>query len=712
MNSNKKVFVILICLVVTFSFIYFNKAKVSDTQFPENNTYKIQATYDKEKRLLKGYQILEYTNRAGKDLEELKFHLFANAYRDLKTVPEVSGDLEHYPEGFNEGKTTIKEVKANEEVAEFKVDNQILSVKLKKKLLKGESVKIEMEFEDLIPKTNNNYGVYDGITSLAYWYPILAVHDGSDWQTREYGKIGESSYSDMANYYVNITLPEDEITVSTGIKTGEHKEEKGYKKVEMEALNVRDFVIISSDKFVKKEKKAGEITINSYFLPENKAAGEATLKYGEKALKYFENLIGPYPYKELDIAETNMINSGMEYPQLLSVGRGLYEEEENLKNSVIFETTVVHEAAHQWFYGIIGNDQQKEPWLDESFVTYLTAKYFKDNGREEIFNQQVKNNESKLKEYKSVFSTVNDFDGWNSYLDTVYKRGSLVLYKLNEDMGEEKFKQLLQEIYKEYKYKNLNTEKFLDILTKTEGEERSQIFKEDAVKEKKAKADINKNIKLSDLPVELRRAKNASDKVIELKNKGYSINMTFDFLAVKGDANIVYGTEGNEEQNKDMRLAAEMILETSIEQSSMKKQSEKFNGKVVTDKEALDMKEMPDLTIIVGNPDINGYYKEVNDKLDIQIHGNKISIVDLDYDIKDERYFFSYLVDNYADEEKKIMVFYSRDGTGISTTYRGYYYYSTFGGGIKYNPDFLGLIAEKDGKKEVMIFDEEGKVKE
>jgi hypothetical protein len=144
----------------------------------------------------------------------------------------------------------------------------------------------------------------------------------------------------------------------------------------------------------------------------------------------------------------------------------------------------------------------------------------------------------------------------------------------------------------------------------------------------------------------------------------------------------------------------------------MKKQSEKFNGKVVTDKEALDMKEMPDLTIIVGNPDINGYYKEVNDKLDIQIHGNKISIVDLDYDIKDERYFFSYLVDNYADEEKKIMVFYSRDGTGISTTYRGYYYYSTFGGGIKYNPDFLGLIAEKDGKKEVMIFDEEGKVKE
>ena len=32
--------------------------------------------------------------------------------------------------------------------------------------------------------------------------------------------------------------------------------------------------------------------------------------------------------------------------------------------------TISHELSHQWWYGIVGDDQFHEPWLDESFATW------------------------------------------------------------------------------------------------------------------------------------------------------------------------------------------------------------------------------------------------------------------------------------------------------------------------------------------------------
>ena len=60
---------------------------------------------------------------------------------------------------------------------------------------------------------------------------------------------------------------------------------------------------------------------------------------------------------ELDIVETRFADfGGMEYPELVLV--------------VDDPTSVAHEVAHQWFYGLVGSDQWREPWLDEGFATF------------------------------------------------------------------------------------------------------------------------------------------------------------------------------------------------------------------------------------------------------------------------------------------------------------------------------------------------------
>jgi aminopeptidase N len=50
--------------------------------------------------------------------------------------------------------------------------------------------------------------------------------------------------------------------------------------------------------------------------------------------------------------------SGIEYPNLIFQG------------PVSLERPTTHEVAHQWFYSLVGNDQARDPWLDEGLANW------------------------------------------------------------------------------------------------------------------------------------------------------------------------------------------------------------------------------------------------------------------------------------------------------------------------------------------------------
>ena len=48
------------------------------------------------------------------------------------------------------------------------------------------------------------------------------------------------------------------------------------------------------------------------------------------------------------------------------------------------ELVTVHEVAHQWWYGLVGNDEVHDSWLDEGLTEYSTILYYGQRyGREE-----------------------------------------------------------------------------------------------------------------------------------------------------------------------------------------------------------------------------------------------------------------------------------------------------------------------------------------
>lgn len=81
-------------------------------------------------------------------------------------------------------------------------------------------------------------------------------------------------------------------------------------------------------------------------------------------LPRLERLLGPYPYPDLWLTIVPTQGDGVEFPTHLQFG----DVDDDTRPSL-----AAHELAHMWFYSLVGNDQGRDPWLDESFATYAQA---------------------------------------------------------------------------------------------------------------------------------------------------------------------------------------------------------------------------------------------------------------------------------------------------------------------------------------------------
>ena len=92
--------------------------------------------------------------------------------------------------------------------------------------------------------------------------------------------------------------------------------------------------------------------------------GTVTANKARSAVARLNDLYGKYPWPDLVLAEVGADDGfSMEYPRAI-----------HLTRSKVADSYVVnHEVAHQWFYAQLGNDQMREPWLDEGFADFTRA---------------------------------------------------------------------------------------------------------------------------------------------------------------------------------------------------------------------------------------------------------------------------------------------------------------------------------------------------
>lgn len=442
------------------------------TKSESNSRYIINATFDEQNMLLEAKQRVRYKNTTDQSIKDLYFHLYANAFKDIGTTPFEAGDMaKAYPNGFSEGWIELVSVKRGTQKLDYKImgkGSTNLRVTPKKPIEPGTSIELTMKFKVKLPNSIGRMGYGENTVNLANWYPILSVLDEEGWNLDPYHNIGDPFYSDVSEYKVEISIPEQYKIATTGniIKESANKSGKTYK---IKADNVRDFAIVLSKKFCINKDSIDGIEVISYTIGESKK--NIALSYGMDALQIFNKLFGKYPYKQLSVVACDFFIGGMEYPNLVMIGQQFYEIDADFP----LEYVIAHEIAHQWWYGMVGNNEIKEPWLDEALTEFSTLMYFEEKYgghiKEQVYERMIEEQYEDILGWKfrkegGILKGLDEFDDRQQYSSIVYGKGAMFMRVLRREMGDEAFIKALREYFDTYKFKNVSTKDFYNILQK------------------------------------------------------------------------------------------------------------------------------------------------------------------------------------------------------------------------------------------------------
>jgi hypothetical protein len=471
--------ILLICiLIASLGGAYLNRYARSGREYERQSgaelleiskdlsIYDIDVIFDPENARLICKQNVKLVNRDDIEFNSIYFHLYPNAFKEEKRLPFLSDEKDAaYPNGFSPGWIDLKSVSIGDSPVDYQIggyNNNILAVMLDKPLKPGGSTDIAMEYSVIIPNSIGRFGYGENTFNIANWYPVSCVYDHSGWNTDPYYAIGDPFYSDVSNYFVNIKVPSGYVIASTG-DIAEIKDEGEYRIWEIEALAVRDFVWIASERFEIGSRQVDQTTVYSYFFPESRESGLRALDYAAYALQIFNSCFGMYPYRQFSVVQSDFFVGGMEYPNLVMIDKNLYDKEQLFW----LEYVTVHETAHQWWYGIVGNDQIDEPWLDEALTEYSTVLYYghrygqdKEN---EIYNIITgEGTQSSLEKYildeqeinTAVDQPIYKFSDWILYDLIVYRKGAGIFREMHRITGDEVFYEILRKYFENNKFSN------------------------------------------------------------------------------------------------------------------------------------------------------------------------------------------------------------------------------------------------------------------
>ncbi|QAT60104.1 M1 family peptidase [Acidilutibacter cellobiosedens] len=483
---NRKRWLLFVIIVIIVSFAFLGVIKTEENDYPNIivsnydgidkesvNNYKIEVEINTQEKMYYGKEWVSYTNNTQNVLKELFFHIYPNAFKDKKTAPLLNGYM--LERDFDPGYINLKKIEVDGKEAEFIIEGDkdtVLKVKLQHFLKESEKANIYLEFEGKIPRTEDRFGYGNKSINFGNWYPILAVYDESGWNTEPYYSIGDPFYSCVSNYVVNITVPEDIIVATSGKIVKEKK--RGNKKVfEIEGNLIRDFAFSISNDYIVRKRNVDGILMSSYSFTDDDEINEYILDTGQKALTLFSKVFGKYPYSNFSIVASDF-SGGMEYPEFIMIGEDYYDND----YLPALENVIVHETAHQWWYGLVGNNEIDEAWLDESLATYSESIYIGETYGEkerdrymDILKINYEHMKDALKFDETVVKPLSKFKDWDDYGSLVYTKGALFIDSIRKDYGEKALYRILNRYYEEFKYLNATTENFKRVCEDVTGDD-------------------------------------------------------------------------------------------------------------------------------------------------------------------------------------------------------------------------------------------------
>jgi hypothetical protein len=431
--------------------------------------YNLRLDLDYTQHNFSGQSRVVYTNTETTTLEALNFRLFPNGGKS-----------------YGDGSLTITRalLEGQEVEGQLSLNDTVFKVDLPTGLAPGERVQMDFDFQGQVPEDfgspgqQTGYGIYNfsqGVMAMADWYPVLAVYDDKGWNLDPVSGIGDSVYSDMAFYTVEVSLPGDLVLAATGVPASKQSGQGNLIRYRYVSGPTRDFFLVVSPDFKTASRTVEGTRVNSYFLPGHEQAGEQALQVAVDSLQAYSRRFGPYPYTELDVVDAPMRGAGgVEYPSIVLVAGYLYDE----PGRTDFTVATAHEVAHQWWYNLVGNDVIDDPWMDEALATYSSALYYEAVQGEGAYQANVNYWQDRYsqvvaqKEDDLVTASLEHYENSSqagSYGGVVYIKGALFFAELRQEIGEQAFFNALENYFEEDKYRIAQPQDMLNAFEQAAG---------------------------------------------------------------------------------------------------------------------------------------------------------------------------------------------------------------------------------------------------
>lgn len=352
-------------------------------------SYDIAATYTPETYRITAEQTATYVNRTDAAIPDLVFHLYLNAFSSADTLWMREAGPQHRGYSFSAdhpGWIEISEIRLDDGAAltlePVDADNTLARAPLPEPVAPGESLTVQLTFEAQLPRAFARTGwAADGDFVMAgQWFPKFGVWEEGAWNAYPF-RANSEFYADFGAYRVDLTLPQGWVVGATGWRLdGEAPTPNGDGTVthRLAADHVIDFAWSASPHFRALTEAAGDIAVTVHYPPGRRAAAQRVLLATLEGLALYEDWYGPYGrglYPTLTVIVVPLDGGGaggMEYPTLFTVGATANPA---LPRCVrMLEAETVHELGHQWFQSMVATNEAEEPWLDEGFTDYATAR--------------------------------------------------------------------------------------------------------------------------------------------------------------------------------------------------------------------------------------------------------------------------------------------------------------------------------------------------
>ena len=363
-----------------------------------NANYSIDVRLDADRRVLTGREVLTWRNTSSITTAELQFHLYYNAWKNTRSTWMRERRL---------GRGTALDGRAEEDWGWIEVtavrllgagdappidltaqahhiapddgnpdDETVLAVPLPQPVGPGQTINVEVEWTSRVPRTFARTGTVGDYFFIAQWFPKIGVLEDEGWNCHQFHASTEF-FADYGVYDVRLTVPTDWVVGATGVERDVRNNDDGTTTHQYYQEDVHDFAWTTSPDFLDlwetfEHPDLPGVEIRLLLQPEH--AGQATRYFDATrfTLESYGEWFGAYTYDHLTIVDPawQSGSGGMEYPTLFTGGtRWLAPREISQPESV-----TIHEAGHQFWYGVVGNNEFEHAWLDEGLNTFSTAR--------------------------------------------------------------------------------------------------------------------------------------------------------------------------------------------------------------------------------------------------------------------------------------------------------------------------------------------------